>query len=379
MITKLKISNFKSHKDTEINLSNLTVLTGVNGSGKTSIIQSLLLLRQSFVKTRLMYGIDLNYPLCTVGIGDDALYKLANESVITFEIWEGNELLSFSFDTKDSLDKSFLPLKEYSKNIDRTRLEQLPLFNTHFQYISTNRWGGKSTFPRDDYEAVQQHQISLNLGQGELVAHYLFNNAANDSFNYLFDEKNYSLIDQVVAWEERISPNVFFDVQKGFGGTTFSLLYGYRGDEKHKTISGLRAENIGFGISYSLPIIVALISAQPGDLIIIENPEAHLHPAAQAELARLISRVASNGIQIIVETHSDHIINGILIATKLSEQGHHEEIGLEKTKIYFWGGKDADHAAIKEEVLFEGGGHLKYQPKGFFDQEEKDLLHLYSL
>ena len=53
MISRLKINNFKSHKDTEISLGNLTVLTGVNGCGKTSLIQALLLLRQSFLKNRL--------------------------------------------------------------------------------------------------------------------------------------------------------------------------------------------------------------------------------------------------------------------------------------------------------------------------------------
>lgn len=60
MITHLKISNFKSHKVTSLRMSNLTVLTGVNGCGKTSVIQALLLLRQSFLKGRLAGGLDLN-------------------------------------------------------------------------------------------------------------------------------------------------------------------------------------------------------------------------------------------------------------------------------------------------------------------------------
>lgn len=84
MITQLHISNFKSHKDTHINLGNLTVLTGVNGCGKTSIVQSLLLLRQSFLKNRLAQGLDLNHPLCSIGIAHDALYRLAEDDIITF-------------------------------------------------------------------------------------------------------------------------------------------------------------------------------------------------------------------------------------------------------------------------------------------------------
>ncbi|MDR1023283.1 MAG: AAA family ATPase [Prevotellaceae bacterium] len=63
MIIKLKIANFKSHKNTELNTGNLTVLTGINSSGKSSVLQSLLLLRQSFKKGRLSEGLDLNEPL----------------------------------------------------------------------------------------------------------------------------------------------------------------------------------------------------------------------------------------------------------------------------------------------------------------------------
>ena len=73
MITKLKIANFKSHRNTNLNASNLTVLTGVNSSGKTSVLQSLLLLRQSFLKNRLSNALDLNDPLCFIGVAGEAL------------------------------------------------------------------------------------------------------------------------------------------------------------------------------------------------------------------------------------------------------------------------------------------------------------------
>ena len=53
-----------------------------------------------------------------------------------------------------------------------------------------------------------------------------------------------------------------------------------------------------------------------GELIVIENPETHLHPKGQANLAKLIALVAEQGVQIIIETHSDHIINGLRVATK---------------------------------------------------------------
>ncbi|MDR2692581.1 MAG: AAA family ATPase [Dysgonamonadaceae bacterium] len=84
MIIKLKIKNFKSHKNTELNTGNLTVLTGINNSGKSSVLQSLLLLRQSFKKGRLNEGLDLNEPLCEVGF-KSAVSKL-NEP-----FWESSQ------------------------------------------------------------------------------------------------------------------------------------------------------------------------------------------------------------------------------------------------------------------------------------------------
>lgn len=64
MITQLDIENFKSHRQTTLALGNLTVLTGVNGVGKSTIIQSLLLLRQTYRKRGFHLGLDLNKPLC---------------------------------------------------------------------------------------------------------------------------------------------------------------------------------------------------------------------------------------------------------------------------------------------------------------------------
>lgn len=76
------------------------------------------------------------------------------------------------------------------------------------------------------------------------------------------------------------------------------------------------ALNTGFGITYVLSVLVAVLFAPKGSLVLIENPEAHIHPAAQAALMKLISRAAEHGVQIILETHSDHVINGALVALK---------------------------------------------------------------
>lgn len=381
MITRLEISNFKSHKHTCINLGHLTVLTGINGCGKTSVIQSLLLLRQSFLKNRLALGLDLNQPLCNIGIAHDALYQLAENGIISFVFnTDDNEEYAFEFDAERGLKDSFIRKHKYNERASQIeKLDCISLFNNDFQYISASRWGGKSVFPKESFAVEVQKQISLSEGQGELVAHFLDKYGGDNVLNYYdIDEQDLSLLAQVIYWEQKISPNVTINVEAGRDNNSFTIRYGFDGeDEQTKPIRDLRAENIGFGISYTLPVIVAILSARPGALIIIENPEAHLHPQGQSELARLISKAASFGIQIIVETHSDHIINGIQIACK--EHGENAEKGIDNNLVIVYSFySKVKHVSKIEEIVIKADGLLELQPKGFFDQAENDMYKLYN-
>jgi len=95
MITQLKINNFKSHHNTSLSLSNLNILTGLNGVGKSSVFQTLLLLRQSYLKNTLHEGIDLNGALCNIGLVEEAMYQYATDENIEFglEIDQQHNLL----------------------------------------------------------------------------------------------------------------------------------------------------------------------------------------------------------------------------------------------------------------------------------------------
>ena len=125
-------------------------------------------------------------------------------------------------------------------------------------------------------------------------------------------------------------------------------------------------------------MIVALLSARPGAIVILENPEAHLHPDGQAEMARLMAKVARNGVQVIVETHSDHIINGVQLACK--EYARNSERGLDKSlvRMYFLHNKEK-HASQVDTITIKDDGLLENQPKGFFDRMEADAFKLYSI
>lgn len=373
MLTAFSVKNFKFHKETQLELGNLTLLTGVNSAGKTSLIQALLLLRQSWLTDRLMQGLDLNGPLCKIGTAQDALYRQADRGILDIKI-DAEESFLFSYDAETALNSSFLPPKEYSETATREKLEKCSLFNQNFQYVSSLRLGGKSHFPQFNFE-VDQHQISQILGQGECVAHFLYKFGTESTFNYLFDDKEYLLSSQVEQWERRISEGITINVQKNMN-EGFDIHYGYVRDGE-KNIMDLKAENIGYGISHSLPIVVALLAAKPNDLVILENPEAHLHPKGQAELAKLISRIAQHGVQLIVETHSDHILNGIQLAAKNFEEGKQTGLDRSKIKIYYVTPEPTTQTyAVAQKVTIESNGLLDKQPQGFFDQAEMDLIDL---
>lgn len=377
MITKLKLNNFKSHRNTELEMMPLTLISGVNNIGKSSVLQALLLLRQSLKKGRLSEGLDLNKPLVNIGLGNDALYRLAQEPVLGIELEMDNTNCRFYFDVnEEALVSSFIPLKD--GQIDIKGMSNDALFGSNFQYLSAARWAGISDFPMDTYEVKIERQISRELGQGELLGNFLYEYRGEPTFNYTNtgnDGNSIGLLDQVAIWEETISSGITVDVQKNADKTGFRIIYGTKGAEGKKSIEGLRAENVGFGVSYSLSVVTALLSARPGALIMIENPEAHLHPDGQAKLAELMCLVAQRGVQVIAETHSDHIVNGVLVNCKRFEK-EGRGIDRENVSIYYFSGQDENHAVMYEQIKVLPGGQIDYQPKGFFDRIVYDRGYL---
>ena len=130
-----------------------------------------------------------------------------------------------------------------------------------------------------------------------------------------------------------------------------------------------RPTNVGFGVTYVLPVITAVLAAKPGDLIIIESPEAHVHPRGQTKLAELLARAASAGVQILVESHSDHILNGLRVCV------HDGILGTEDLKIlYFrWDVEAEEFGTTVKEIDVDRDGRIAEWPEGFFDEFDKSL------
>lgn len=370
MIKKLSLNNFKSHKNTVLDFSNLTVLCGENGVGKSSIIQSLLLLRQTFFKNRLNHGLDLNKPLCEIGSSQDIFYQFAdsNNLGISFKYLEDEFSWNFKFNDKNS-NATFMDIESFNGNADE--LKNINLFNNNFQFLSAARLAPRESYPKDDYEVKNNRQISIEKGQGELVAHFLDNYQKEKIAFELCrhcDCEYDDLLSQTTAWEREISKNINVKVLPK--GSSFEIKYNF--DSKRSSTYDFRSENVGFGVSYVLPIIVAILSAKPNSLLLIENPEAHLHPYAQSKLAELICLAAESGVQFVIETHSDHILNGILLSTKHHETGRNG-VNKSNVKIYNFTRDFKQHSVKYDEIKILGGGKIDIQPEGFFDQIQKDM------
>ena len=370
MITKLKIKNFKSHSSTDLELSKLNILTGLNGMGKSSVIQALLLLRQTYQKNMLDKGLELKADLCSIGVAEDALYQSADDDLIAFTInTEKKDRYKWSFMVDDKkLSDTFLKIKEseFKKGSD---LKSLSLFNDKFQYISAFRNGPVQNYDKDTSGVELFHQISVKEGRCELVAHYLdyFKDdpVSDKSLKKNPKEKGTDLIYQVKRWLEDISPDINIQVENL--ESSYKINYSFSRGEHRTPTKKFKATNIGFGISYTLPIIIAALHARKGSIVIVENPESHIHPEGQSKLMELICRAAKSGVQFIIETHSDHIINGLLVATK---QNHVKPMD---SRVYYFDRDIATHTTKATPLPILSGGRIKRPPKGFFDRLDKDM------
>lgn len=380
MLQQLRIQNFKSHEDSIIDFSNLTILCGSNGVGKSSVIQALLVLRESYLdksNSSLNY-LNLKTDAINIGCANDVLYQFCKEEIISFEIISNIQQYKFSFevDIAKNSTKTLIKKALYEHKFDATRIGEESLFNTQCQFISAARLGPLESYPKDDAVVDIHNQISVKDGKAEYFIHYLYRKRNIDVLDELChpSSQGTDLFTQTTAWEKEISENVNVIVQD-IGNLGYELKYQFNTSSNLGRTSEFKATNVGFGLTYAMPVIVAILSAPKGSILFIENPEAHLHPNSQAKLAELICLAAQAGIQIVLETHSDHIINGILVQIKRKEQ---ENIGIEKenVSIYHFTRNNENHTSIPTKIFIENGGRIIYAPKGFFDQFTIDRNYL---
>ncbi|WP_323078767.1 AAA family ATPase, partial [Aeromonas hydrophila] len=228
----------------------------------------------------------------------------------------------------------------------------------------TNRESPDIIYPLSNSD-IEDESLGIH---GQFTAHYLAKNKSTPiKIKALAHPDSHTdhLLENVSKWLSEISSNIDVSSKIIPEANKAALTYNYTyGHNRSRPITPV---NVGFGVTHVLPVITQLLMAKENDLLIIENPEAHLHPKGQANLARLISLVASKGVQIILETHSDHILNSIRVCTK---EGI---ISKEMSKVYFFQRNVDSLSSSATEISINDDGSVDSWPSGFFDEWDNQL------
>lgn len=362
MITNLQLQNFKCfQQETSFELSKINLLTGVNGRGKSSLLQSFLLLCQSARDNLSLKKLIINGEYIELGNYDDIKNSETPKiEKIIFNITINSNAtarLEYIENFKDSLSAKCDKIEFINGNkADFTRL----LKKIHF--VSADRLG-----PLKYVDKLSLPEFIHVGARGEYTINILANSINLNNVN----EKLYrgndasSILQQTIEWLAYILDGAKIDI-KGLdkeSSVLYMLLNNRNSSYSYKPI------NVGFGYSYVLPLIVTGLIAKSGDTVIIENPEAHLHPKAQSRITEFFAKVASCGVQVFIESHSEHILNGLRVCALNPEI----EITTKDIAIQYF-----NELFNPQKLDLDEKAKIKNWPLGFFDQQEEDLAEIFK-
>lgn len=369
MIRNITLDNFKCFKHIGFKLSNLTILTGANGAGKSTVVQALLMLRQSFVSK----SSDLKDTIVFTGGLTDL--SSSNDTLCLSSDIDDNTI-SVSIDD-DNIDEPFIVSipnantntthSVVSQNYDEAS-DKMALFDKSFVYLYANRLSPASHYKISLDPNSTDSRIGDRTGNETAfrIADALSNNEKLPIEEMKFYAEDSPLLTEAISnWLSYImNYNVGISVDGSREEKDAKVNFIAGSELLTKKMSPLQA---AFGFTYILPIITAVLTASKDSLIIVENPEAHLHPQAQLRMGEFLTKAADNGVQIIIETHSDHLINGARIAVK-------EGVNPLKVSIHFFS-KDENNPFEYYDTPIEvyDDGSISEWPDGFFDEWEKAL------
>jgi predicted ATPase len=381
MITALVVQNFKCFKDVRIPLNPLTVISGGNGVGKSTIIQSLLLLRQTSDKLRFLEDFtgastagNVEFP---VRLNDAYHLALGNSSTVTNSeieseaIWLGVSaspstswdpmIAEFHADTAASAVTITCRHQAANSSVMLEREPGLSLFAREFHYLVAERVG-----PRDLYN-VSDSEYPTTGFCGEFTAHAITicETAVVQPSLCLVDGSDLFKV-QLEGWMSQLVPGirVVTHPYPEINRVRISI------ERQGRSTQPMSPMNTGFGISYVLPILVSGLLAKPGTMLIVENPEAHLHPSAQSLIGQFLACVAAAGVHVIVETHSDNVLNGVRLAA-IEGLVDHADVG-----FLFLSLSGGETQPDVKPISVDKASELSSWPSGFFDQQGRDLTAL---
>jgi predicted ATPase len=407
-IHRLALKNFKCFKEVDVSFSKITLLTGENSSGKSSLIYGILVPIQSISS----YGnsfplyLSLNKNYANLGGFEDVSFNhnLSNKLGIDLELSTDYDKYRMStlwqFDTKNKslvlncmgMANSSYKYVEVKKTDDIHYVARFHFIDRYSCFDKTNL----SFQTLDDivnYSNNEFGSLSNDVhGKIDLDDEYI-----EDKFNFIGSfrsnpERTYyqsksngkinkdgdGYIDQILDWNDKQSEKLYelvsllktlkilYDVKpRKLSGGRFELRVKVKGKSKWESLT-----DVGFGVSQFLPIIVADLQLQDNSTLIMSQPEIHLHPSVQANLGNyLVKQVKERNKNYIVETHSEYLLNRMRL---LIVKG---EILPEDVAVYYFENSIKD-GSIAHRIEFAKDGRILNAPKGFFETYMIDTMDI---
>ncbi|HEU4404766.1 MAG TPA: AAA family ATPase [Polyangiaceae bacterium] len=366
MISTFRIERFKRYLKKELPLRELTVLAGANSAGKSALLQCLLLFRQASVAGGRSDWVELNGPFgLSLGEARDVVHAeadLEREGVALAVIDAKGTRYGITFRAARDPRSRRLIIESQPGRFPQS----LAGNQRSFVYLGADRLG-----PRDVFEAVSLDHDDLNVGpRGEAVAQVLSqldSSVVREALVHPETEARgarQTLPAQAELWLSDIVAPMRLDARWIDGTNVITLRFrrpGFRSEWE-------RPSNVGFGVSYALPIIVGGLSVGQGGMLLVENPEAHLHPRGQSNIGAFLARVAASGVQVVLETHSDHVLNGIRRAVAAECV-----LGPGQAVLHFFDAEGDGGEPTIERVEIRPDGELSARPERFFEHEPGGL------
>ena len=363
ILDALQVADFKCFEQLLLPLASLTVLSGYNGAGKSTALQPILLLaqaakRHTWSSDKLTGDLPLNGEIVRLGSAGDVISAQSQEAKARFELFGSGKSFAISATAKSGA-RSLIATKLSGDDVWPELFRSL----VRLVHISAVRGGPAEAFPTPDLVNDQ----APDVGADGRFASYWYHERADAEVEVTRrcpGEQGTTFRKQLDAWLGHLAPGANANVQALTSVSMLALQFRLSAAGEWR-----RPANVGYGLTYAFPILVALLTAEPGDILVIDSPEAHLHPQAQSRIGRMLATFANAGVQLIVETHSDHVLNGIRLAVR-------DKIiaAADLSLLFFAGSSQSGHGVTSPRIDDEG--RINEWPDGFFDQGDKDVAQL---
>ncbi len=369
MIESVSLHNFKCFAEKKnIRLSRITILYGHNGRGKSSLSQALLLIGQSMKERNDLEQLIIVGDQVQLDSFEDIKTKDSQEDEIKFCINTDKETVEIGFSS-------------YSGKPQLGRLSTL-IFNGENRFdVQTTHSSEETTDPQkvafstSDIAVLQLLKGITYVSAGRLGP--LNDMVRNDSLpptkigtkgEFLLNALSHQspdFVNYVGQCLSNVLTGASVKIQDPKATRIELLLNSRDGDQLFHPV------NVGFGYSYVLPVIVGTLLAEKGSILIIENPEAHLHPGAQSRIMEfLIKQALDKDLQIIIETHSDHVVNGMRISMKKGILQPSDSI------IQHFAYEKDQVTPVVTPITSDHNGNLSDYPGDFLDEWTAQMLQL---